>query len=124
MGVGESSGRGVLPLMKVPKNVIINSEKCLADVLVPLLEHHVSLLYPGEINNVFVHHGSASSHTLKKTAEFSADLESRLRITAIPKEDLPVKGAGTSLLNFYAFGALWQRLQHRVRMPRLDSGKF
>ena len=107
------TGRGVLPLVKVPDKVKINSEEYVQNVLVPLLEQHLPVLYAGELDKVFVHHDAAPSHTSKRTVEYAAGLKARTGITIIPNEEIPVKSPDTSPLDFYGFGALKQRLQHR-----------
>lgn len=110
MVVGAMTGRGVVPLIRVPPNVKVNSQYYIDNVLKPLLEEHVAALYPGETEKVFVHHDAASSHTSKATAAYAHDLRQRLGMTIIPKEEIPVKSPDTSPMDFFGFGVLKQRL--------------
>ena len=113
MVVGALTGPGVLPLIRFPQKVKINSQYYIDDVLKPLLEVHLPKLYPGELNKVFVHHDAASSHTSRKTAQYAQDLKARLGITIIPNSEIPVKSPDTSPMDFYAFGMLKQKLHLR-----------
>jgi len=77
MVVGAMSGKGVLPLIKVPPKVKVDQEWYIEYVLKPLLEVHVPALYGDEVSKVIVHHDQATSHTGKKTAAYAADLKAR-----------------------------------------------
>ena len=90
------TGRGVVPLIRVPPKVKINSEFYIEKVLRPLLEDSVAKLYPGETHKIFIHHDQASSHTSKKTANYAEDLKARLGMTLIPNSQIPVKSPDTS----------------------------
>ena len=120
MVVGARRGRGVLPLVKVPKNVKINAEWYIGRVLKPLLEVEVPKLYGEDTHKVFVHHDAASSHTAWITTAYAQDLKQRLGITIISSSDIPVKSPDTSPMDFYGFGFLKQRLQRR--RPRTLEG--
>lgn len=120
MVVGAVSGRGVLPLKRVPPKVKINSKYYVNDVLKPLLEKEVPKLYPGECDKVFVHHDAASSHTAKFTASYAAQLKEDLGITIISNSLIPVKSPDTSPMDFFGFGFLKQRLAAR-RAKTLDG---
>jgi len=113
MVVGAISGRGILPLIKVPQNVKINSEYYIENVLKPFLEVEIPKLYPGEESKVFVHHDAASSHTSKKTELYGKDLKERLGMTIIPTSEIPVKSPDTSPMDFFGFGMLKQKLHSR-----------
>lgn len=113
MVVGAITGRGVLPLVKVPPNVKINSQYYIESVLKPLLEDSLPKLYPGELHKIFVHHDKASSHTSRRTAQYATDLKNRLGISIISNEEIPVKSPDASPFHFYGFGYLKQRIHHR-----------
>ena len=113
MIVGALSGRGVLPLIKVPRNVKINADYYIQHVLKPICEIHLPKLYPGELHKVFVHHDAASSHTAKKTDAYAKELKQKLGITIIAKKSIPVKSSDTSPMDFFAFGLIKQRLHLR-----------
>src|SRR5271156_6350868 len=83
MVVSAMTGRGVIPLIKVPGKVKINADYYIGNVLKPLLEVEVAKLYPGEMDKVFVHHDKASSHTAKKTVPYAEDLKARTGVTII-----------------------------------------
>jgi len=85
-----------------------------------LLETEVPKLYPGELEKVIVHHDKASSHTAKRTANYSANLKQRLGITIIPNSEIPVKSPDLSPMDFFGFGLLKQRLFKR-RVRSLDG---
>jgi DNA-binding Lrp family transcriptional regulator len=108
MIVGAITGRGVLPLIRVPPKAKINSEYYIKYVLKRLLEKELPKLYPGELNKVFVHHDKASSHTSIKTSEYAADLKARTGISIIDNSLIPVKSPDASPLDFFGFGYLKQ----------------
>jgi len=83
MVVGAMTGRGVLPLIKVPPKVKINSKQYVETVLTRLLEESVASLYPGELHEVFVHHEKASAHTAHNTQRYAPDLKKKLGLTII-----------------------------------------
>ena len=120
MVVGAMTGRGVVPLIKVPPNVKINADYYIKDVLKPLLEESVAKLYPGELDKIFVRHDAASSHTAKKTVLYAQNLKRRLGITIIPNSQIPIKSPDTSPMDFYGFGMLKQRL-HLRQASTLDG---
>ena len=53
MVVGIITGRGTLPLIRVPSKVKINAQFYIDYVLQPLFEIHLPRLYPNEMNKVF-----------------------------------------------------------------------
>jgi [histone H3]-lysine36 N-dimethyltransferase SETMAR len=121
MVVGAISGRGTLPLIRVPKNVKVNAEYYINSVLRPLLEREVPKLYaPNELAKVVVHHDQAASHTAKKTTMYANDLKGRTGITILSKEEIPVKSPDISPLDFFGFGYLKRQLfKHR---PTTQNG--
>jgi hypothetical protein len=113
MIVGAVSGRGVLPLKKVPSNVKINAENYIKYVLRPILEIEVPKIYPNELNKVFFHHDKASAHTSSKTYHYLEGLKNKMKINYIDKQQIPVKSPDAYLCDFFAFGVLKQRLFNR-----------
>ena len=120
MVVAAISGRGTLPLIRVPKKVKVNAEWYISHVLVPLLETHLPRLYPGELEKVTVHHDKASSHTAKKTQDYATDLQARLGISIMKSPDIPVKSPDVSPLDFFGFGYLKRKLFQR--RPTTEKG--
>ncbi|UYV71857.1 IKK1 [Cordylochernes scorpioides] len=112
MVVGVMTGRGVLPLIKVPSKVKVNSEFYIECVLKPVIEQ-LKDLYPGEMDKVLLHHDKASSHTSNKTQQFLQEMKDTLGLNFIRNSDIPVKSPDASPLDFYGFGMLKQRLFNR-----------
>ncbi|UYV72737.1 hypothetical protein LAZ67_10000469 [Cordylochernes scorpioides] len=102
MVVGVMTGRGVLPLIKVPSKVKVNSEFYIECVLKPVIEQ-LKDLYPGEMDKVFLHHDKASSHTSNKTQQFLQEMKDTLGLNNIRNSDIPVKSPDASPLDFYGF---------------------
>ncbi|UYV79266.1 UBR3 [Cordylochernes scorpioides] len=119
MVVGVMTGRGVLPLIKVPSKVKVNSEFYIECVLKPVIEQ-LKDLYPGEMDKVFLHHDKASSHTSNKTQQFIQEMKDTLGLNFIRNSDIPVKSPDASPLDFYGFGMLKQRLFNR--RPKTEAG--
>ncbi|UYV71871.1 IKK1 [Cordylochernes scorpioides] len=119
MVVGVMTGRGVLPLIKVPSKVKVNSEFYIECVLKPVIEQ-LKDLYPGEMDKVFLHHDKASSHTSNKTQQFLQEMKDTLGLNFIRNSDIPVKSPDASPLDFYGFGMLKQRLFNR--RPKTEAG--
>jgi len=67
MVVGIITGRGTVPLIRVPSKVKINAEYYVDYVLKPLFAEHLPRLYRNDINKVFFYHEKAPSHTSKVT---------------------------------------------------------
>jgi len=74
MVVGAMSGRGTLPLIRVPHNVKINATYYVLEVLKALLEEKIPKRYRGEAHKVFFHYDAASSHTARITTQYAAIL--------------------------------------------------
>ncbi|UYV81323.1 SLC39A5 [Cordylochernes scorpioides] len=119
MVVGVMTGRGVLPLIKVPSKVKVNSEFYIECVLKPVIEQ-LKDLYPGEMDKVFLHHDKASSHTSNKTQQFLQEMKDTLGLNFFRNSDIPVKSPDASPLDFYGFGMLKQRLFNR--RPKTEAG--
>lgn len=120
MVVGAMSGRGTLPLIRVPHNVKINAKYYIEKVLKPLLEIEVPKLYGEDTSKVFVHHDAASSHTARITAQYAAELQQNLGITLISNKDIPVKSPDASPMDFFGFGVLKQAIFKR-RATTMDG---
>ncbi len=106
---GGITGRGPLPLLRIPKNTKISSKTFLKYVLQPLMKKHLPKVYPNEMDKVFYHHDKASSHTASKTQEYPE--EECLKIgTYIKNKDIPVKSPDGSPMDFFGFGHLKQKL--------------
>ncbi|UYV61587.1 hypothetical protein LAZ67_1005417 [Cordylochernes scorpioides] len=121
MVVGVMTGRGVLPLIKVPSKVKVNSEFYIECVLKPVTEQ-LKDLYPGEMDKVFLHHDKASSHTSNKTQQFLQEMKDTLGLNFIRNSDIPVKSPDASPLDFYGFGMLKKRLFNR--RPKTEAGPW
>ena len=67
MVVGILTGKGTVPLIKVPSATKINSQFYVDYVLRPLFTEHLPRLYGKYINKVFFHHDKATSHTSELT---------------------------------------------------------
>jgi hypothetical protein len=103
MIVGAISGRGVLPLIKVPPKAKVNADYYISYVLKPLLEIELPKLYPNDLHKVFLHHDKASSHTAIKTQEYLEDLKLRSGINYIKNSEIPIKSLDGSPLDFFGF---------------------
>lgn len=120
MIVGVITGRGTVPLIRVPAKAKVNAEYYVEYVLKPLFTVHLPRLYKNEMHKVFYHHDKATSHTAKKTTEYLDKLNEELGITYINNKDIPVKTPDGSPLDFYGFGYLKQELLKR-RATTLDG---
>ncbi|UYV81027.1 hypothetical protein LAZ67_19002562 [Cordylochernes scorpioides] len=118
MVVGVMTGRGVLPLIKVPSKVKVNSEFYIECVLKPVIEQ-LKDLYPGEMDKVFLHHDKASSHTSNKTQQFLQEMKDTLGLNFIRNSDIPVKSPDASPLDFYGFVHVVQAMIIMVGRRRL-----
>ena len=120
MVVGVITGKGTVPLFKVPSNVKINAHYYVEYVLKPILTIHLPRLYGKDMDKVFFHHDKASSHTANLTIAFLEEMKSKFGISYLEKEDIPVKAPDASPLDFYGFGYLKQELLKR-RARTLDG---
>lgn len=120
MVVGIITGKGTLPLIRVPSATKINSQYYVDYVLRPLFTEHLPRLYGKDIKKVFFHHDKATSHTADLTTAFLKEMKSKLGITYLAKEDIPVKCPDGSPLDFFGFGYLKQLISRR-RPRNLDG---
>ena len=70
MVIGIITGRGTVPLFRVPIKVKINETYYVEFVLKPLLTEYIPRLYPNETGKVFFHHDKSSSHTVDLTSSY------------------------------------------------------
>lgn len=120
MVVGILTGRGTVPLMKVPSATKINAKYYVDYVLRPLFTEHLPRLYGKEINKVFMHHDKATSHTANFTTAYLNEVSAKLGITYLDKDSIPVKCPDGSPLDFFGFGYLKQQIAKR-RARTLDG---
>lgn len=112
MVAGILTGRGVLPLMKVPEKIKINADVYIDYILRPMVEIELPKLYPGELSKIFIHHDKAPSHTSKKVAIYAKEIKDKYGITIIDNNEIPVKSPDISPLDFFGFGYLKSSLFH------------
>ncbi|OXA42093.1 hypothetical protein Fcan01_23296 [Folsomia candida] len=124
MVVGALSGRGVLPLIKVPQKVKVTTKYFIDFVLKPLLEIHVPKPYGKDTKKVIVHHDAASSHTALLTQDYAKDLKARLGITIIQNSEMPVKSLYVSPMDLFGFGYLKQNLFSATQKLLTEFGKL
>lgn len=120
MVVAALSGRGPLKLIRVSHKAKINGEYYRDNVLKPILEQEVPLLYPEDLNQVFLHHDKSSSHTSRIVQQYLEEIHQKLGINYIKNNEIPTKSPDISPLDFYGFGFLKQRLKNR--RPRSIEG--
>ena len=109
MVVGGITGKGVLPLLKLPPNVKINAQNYIDFVLKPYFEEYLPKLYPNEMHKIIFHHDKASSHTANITTLYLQEQQRKYGLSFLSKENIPVKGPDISPLDFYGFGYLKQK---------------
>ena len=78
MVVGGMTGRGTLPLLKLPSNVKINAQNYINYVLKPYFEVYLPKLYPNEMHKLIFHHDKASSHTAIITTLYLEEQEKKI----------------------------------------------
>jgi len=105
VSIGALSGRGPLPLIRIPQNTKINADRYIADVLTPLVEKDIPKLYPGEEDKVFIHHEKASSHTAKKTRQYAEAVKENFGPEIIPNAEIPVKSP--DIVHLDSFGTVF-----------------
>ena len=67
------------------------------------------------------HHDALSSHTATFTQRYAAETQQKYDITTIPNEDIPGQSPDTSLMDFFGFGYLKQKIikQRATTIPAL-----
>ena len=106
MVVGIISGRGRVPLLRITVRVKINTDYYVNYVLKPLFSVHPPRFYPNEMDNFFLHHDKASSHTANLAISYLAKMKEELVVSYMSKEDTPIKTPDGSSLDFLGFGYL------------------
>ena len=91
MVVTAMSGRGVLPFFQFPQKTKGNADVHFGNILRPLLDVHVAVMYPGELDKVVDPHDSVPAHTAKKTHAYAQGLQNRTGIRPIPYYEKPIK---------------------------------
>ena len=104
MVVGEMTGRGVLPLLKLPPNVKINAQNHINFVLQPYFKKYLPKLYPNHMHKIFFPYDKASSHTANITSLYLEQQQRTYGFSFLSKKDIPVKCPDISPLDFYGFG--------------------
>ena len=117
MVVAGITGRGPLKARIVPQKSKVNAEYYVKHVLQPIIETELVSLYPGEMHKVFLHHDKAPSHISRKTYQFLEQMHEKYGIWYQDKEDVVVKGADCSSMDFFGFG--W--LKHKVKERRVRT---
>lgn len=111
MVVAIMTGRGNLPLIKVPPQTKFNAAFYIDYVLIPLITEWLPQLYPEGLERVFIHHDGATSHTADLTKKEMDNLKMYFGFNIIKKEDIPPKAPDASPLDFFGFGYLKQALR-------------
>ena len=114
------TGRGALPLIRIPKNTKISADTYIEYVLKPIVNIHLLKLYPNEMHKIFWHHNKATAHTAENTQQYLRDIQTKYDITFIQNKDIPVKSPDCSPMDFFGFRFLKQKLFHR-RAKTLDG---
>ena len=114
------TARGPLKLRIVPDKVKINTDYYIKHVMKKMIEEELLEMFADDIDKVFIHHDKAPSHTSKKMTEFADQMNDKYGITFIRKEDIPVKGADISPMDFSGFGYLKQAVK-RSRVKTLSG---
>ena len=114
------TARGPLKLRIVPEKVKINTDYYIKHVMKKMIEEELLEMFADDIDKVFIHHDKAPSHTSKKMTEFADQMNDKYGITFIRKEDIPVKGADISPMDFSGFGYLKQAVK-RSRVKTLSG---
>lgn len=120
MVVAAMSGKGPLPLIRVPPKTKINANIYIDTVLKPLVEKEIPRLYGSVSCDVWIHHDAAPSHTVKKTQTYAREMKEKFGTELISNDDIPVKSPDISPLDFFGFGFLKQKLFSR-RATTLDG---
>ena len=123
MAVGILTGRGPIPLFFVPEKAKVNSDVYIETVLRPLVEVHLPELYPGELDQVWVHHDGASAHTSIKARNYIEEVTESTGITFIRKDEIPAKSPDASPLDFFGFGFLKGKLGSNFGRPEASCAR-
>lgn len=122
MIVGSMCSKRTFPLIKVPPKVTVDSKYFVSKVLDPLIHKHLIPYYNDDIKKVTIHFDKAPSHTSNYTANYLYQMKEKYGISFVMKDDIPVKGADISPMDFFGFGFLKQQLQKS--RARTAAGKW
>jgi len=111
MVVAGMTGRGPLKARIVLPKTKINADYYIKKVLRPIIEKELPSLYPDDMDKLFVHHDKAPSHMANRTFDFLAEMKQKYGISFQVKEDIAVKGADCSPMDFFAFGWLKSKIK-------------
>jgi len=111
MIIGILTGRGTLPLFRVPLKTTVNTEYYIEHVLKPVFTQYLPRIYRNEMHKVFFHHDMSSVHTSIGTMAYLAQLSRDIGISYLKENEMIVKGPDASPLDFYGFGFLKQQLR-------------
>lgn len=111
MIVAAMSYRGTFPLIQLKAGVRMDSWYYINYVLRPLIHKHIPQLYGSDISEVFVHYDKSPVHVSNFTTMYTDLMTERYGITFINKDNIPVKGADCSPLDFFGFGYLKNKIR-------------
>ncbi|CAG7815225.1 unnamed protein product, partial [Allacma fusca] len=67
----------------------------------PLVNRHIPSVYGGALDNVFIHHDAASSHTAQKTQDYAQDVRRSTGVKIIKNIDILVKSPDASPMDCF-----------------------
>ena len=89
----------------------VNATYYIDKFLRPIIEDELPVLFPGEMNKVFIHHEKASSYISKQTMTFLTQMREKYAISFECKEEIVVEGADVSPVDFNGFGWLINKVE-------------
>ena len=107
------TGRGPLKVLRVPLKTKVNASLYVEEVLKKIVEEELPKMCPGEMHKVFIHHDKASSHTARITEQYLQSQKEQQGIRYLKKDEIPVKGADISPMDFFGFGYIKQKLKKK-----------
>jgi len=111
MVVAGLTAKGPLKVRIIPDKVKINSEYYIKYVLTPIIDQELVPMFGDDIKKVFTHYDKASPHVSNEMAASAMKMKNKYGLTFITKQDIPVKGADISPMDFHGFGYLKQAVQ-------------
>ena len=72
------------------------------------------------MDKVFLHHDKATSHTSKVVVDYLKEANRKYGIKYQIKEDIPVKGADISPMDFFGFGYIKNKLKN-IEISSLEN---
>ena len=101
---------GTIPLFQVPQKTTMTAHNYINLVLRPLIHKYLIPIFGDDINKVLIHQDKSPVHTAEMTTLYLELMNEKYGIRFITKEDIPVKGADCSPLDFFGFGFLKQKV--------------